>query len=204
MYEHLLLQEEGGIALLSINNPKSLNALNSATLQELNDCLKSLQVRKDIRVVIVTGAGPKAFVAGADISEMVNATPAEGRAMALLADEAFSRLEKMPQVTIAAVNGYALGGGCELAMACDIRIAAESAVFGQPECGLGILPGGRIRAETQKSVRSAGRFSRKAVIPSFLSWVAKERPKLVASRPRPLARSVSMPLSMLALAREMA
>ena len=129
MYEHLLLQEEGGIALLSINNPKSLNALNSATLQELNDCLKSLQVRKDIRVVIVTGAGPKAFVAGADISEMVNATPAEGRAMALLADEAFSRLEKMPQVTIAAVNGYALGGGCELAMACDIRIAAESAVF---------------------------------------------------------------------------
>ena len=141
MYEHLLLQEEGGIALLSINNPKSLNALNSATLQELNDCLKSLQVRKDIRVVIVTGAGPKAFVAGADISEMVNATPAEGRAMALLADEAFSRLEKMPQVTIAAVNGYALGGGCELAMACDIRIAAESAVFGQPECGLGILPG---------------------------------------------------------------
>ena len=161
MYEHLLLQEEGGIALLSINNPKSLNALNSATLQELNDCLKSLQVRKDIRVVIVTGAGPKAFVAGADISEMVNATPAEGRAMALLADEAFSRLEKMPQVTIAAVNGYALGGGCELAMACDIRIAAESAVFGQPECGLGILPG---FGGTQRLARLVGKGRAKELI----------------------------------------
>ena len=161
MSEHLLLQEEGGIALLSINNPKSLNALNSATLQELNDCLKSLQVRKDIRVVIVTGAGPKAFVAGADISEMVNATPAEGRAMALLADEAFSRLEKMPQVTIAAVNGYALGGGCELAMACDIRIAAESAVFGQPECGLGILPG---FGGTQRLARLVGKGRAKELI----------------------------------------
>ena len=161
MYEHLLLQEEGGIALLSINNPKSLNALNSATLQELNDCLKSLQVRKDIRVVIVTGAGPKAFVAGADISEMVNATPAEGRAMALLADEAFSRLEKMPQVTIAAVNGYALGGGCELAMACDIRIAAESAVFGQPECGLGIIPG---FGGTQRLARLVGKGRAKELI----------------------------------------
>ena len=161
MYEHLLLQEEGGIALLSINNPKSLNALNSATLQELNDCLKSLQVRKDIRVVIVTGAGPKAFVAGADISEMVNATPAEGRAMALLADEAFSRMEKMPQVTIAAVNGYALGGGCELAMACDIRIAAESAVFGQPECGLGILPG---FGGTQRLARLVGKGRAKELI----------------------------------------
>ena len=161
MYEHLLLQEEGGIALLSINNPKSLNALNSAPLQELNDCLKSLQVRKDIRVVIVTGAGPKAFVAGADISEMVNATPAEGRAMALLADEAFSRMEKMPQVTIAAVNGYALGGGCELAMACDIRIAAESAVFGQPECGLGILPG---FGGTQRLARLVGKGRAKELI----------------------------------------
>ena len=168
MYEHLLLQEEGGIALLSINNPKSLNALNSATLQELNDCLKSLQVRKDIRVVIVTGAGPKAFVAGADISEMVNATPAEGRAMALLADEAFSRLEKMPQVTIAAVNGYALGGGCELAMSCDIILAAGpnaegkgGAKFGQPEVGLGITPG---FSGTQRLPRRVGIAKAKELI----------------------------------------
>ena len=141
MYEHLLFETNGQIATVSINNPKSLNALNSATLAELNQCLSEIEVRKDIRVVIVTGSGAKAFVAGADISEMVNATPAEGRAMALLAKEAFFRLEKMPQVTIAAVNGYALGGGCELAMACDFRIASSKAKFGQPEVGLGITPG---------------------------------------------------------------
>ncbi len=141
MFEHLLVEEKGQIAIVSINNPKSLNALNSATLTELNDCLAGIEGRKDIRVVIVTGAGPKSFVAGADISEMVDATPAEGRAMSLLAMEAFGRLEKMPQVTIAAVNGFALGGGCELAMSCDIRVAADTASFAQPECGLGILPG---------------------------------------------------------------
>ena len=138
MYKHLLMEVSGQIALVTINNPKSLNALNSATLAELNECLAKIETSKDIRVVILTGSGAKAFVAGADISEMVNATAAEGRAMALLAKEAFYRLEKMPQVTIAAVNGYALGGGCELAMSCDIRVAAENAVFGQPECGLGL------------------------------------------------------------------
>ena len=141
MYEHLLFEIKDSIAYITINNPKSLNALNTATLTELNKCLAQLEKRKDARVVIVTGGGEKAFVAGADISEMVNATAEEGRTMALLADEAFCRLERMPQVSIAAVNGYALGGGCELAMACDIRIAADTAVFGQPECGLGILPG---------------------------------------------------------------
>ena len=133
MYEHLLFEIKDSIAYITINNPKSLNALNTATLTELNKCLAQLEKRKDARVVIVTGGGEKAFVAGADISEMVNATAEEGRTMALLADEAFCRLERMPQVSIAAVNGYALGGGCELAMACDIRIAADTAVFGQPE-----------------------------------------------------------------------
>ena len=129
MYEHLMMEVKGQTAIVSINNPKSLNALNSATLAELNTCLADMEQSKDIRVVIVTGAGAKAFVAGADISEMVNATAAEGRDMALLAKEAFRRLERMPQATIAAVNGYALGGGCELAMSCDIRVAAENAVF---------------------------------------------------------------------------
>ena len=141
MYEHLLMETRGQIAIVTINNPKSLNALNSATLAELNDCLAGIEKSKDIRVVILTGSGAKAFVAGADISEMVNATAAEGRAMALLAKDAFYRLEKMPQATIAAVNGFALGGGCELAMSCDIRICADTAVFGQPEVGLGITPG---------------------------------------------------------------
>ena len=141
MYEHLLFEIKDSIAYITINNPKSLNALNTATLTELNKCLAQLEKRKDARVVIVTGSGAKAFVAGADISEMVNATSEEGRTMALLADEAFCRLERMPQVSIAAVNGYALGGGCELSMSCDIRICADTAVFGQPETGLGITPG---------------------------------------------------------------
>ena len=161
MYKHLLMEVSGQIALVTINNPKSLNALNSATLAELNECLAKIETSKDIRVVILTGSGAKAFVAGADISEMVNATPAEGRAMALLAKEAFFRLEKMPQVTIAAVNGYALGGGCELAMSCDIRVAAENAVFGQPECGLGILPG---FGGTQRLARLVGKGRAKELI----------------------------------------
>ena len=138
---NLLLEIENGVALLTINRPKSLNALNSETLSELNTCLAELERNTDVKVVILTGSGEKAFVAGADISEMVNATPAEGRTMGLLAKEAFGRLENMPQVTIAAVNGYALGGGCEISMACDIRLASEKAKFGQPEVGLGITPG---------------------------------------------------------------
>ena len=138
---NLLLEVENGIALLTINRPKSLNALNSETLAELNTCLAELENNEEVKVVILTGSGEKSFVAGADISEMVNATPAEGRKMGLLAKEAFGRLENMPQITIAAVNGYALGGGCEISMACDIRVASENARFAQPECGLGILPG---------------------------------------------------------------
>lgn len=117
--------------------------------------------RKDIRVVILTGSGTKAFVAGADISEMVNATPAEGRKMGLLAKEAFLKLETMPQVTIAAVNGYALGGGCEISMACDIRVASDNAKFGQPETGLGILPG---FGGTQRLPRLVGKGRAKELI----------------------------------------
>lgn len=161
MYEHLLLETGDRIATISINNPKSLNALNTATLTELNQCLSDLEKRKDIRVIIVTGAGPKAFVAGADISEMVKLPPAEARAYSLLGKETFLRLEHMPQVTIAAVNGFALGGGCELAMSCDIRIAAESASFAQPECGLGIIPG---FGGTQRLARLIGKGRAKELI----------------------------------------
>ena len=158
---HVILEIADQIATVTINRPKSLNALNSETLSELKECFTELEGRKDVRVVILTGSGDKAFVAGADISEMVNATPAEGRAMSLLAMEAFNKLENMPQVTIAAVNGYALGGGCEIAMACDIRIAAENAVFGQPECGLGILPG---FGGTQRLARLIGKGRAKELI----------------------------------------
>lgn len=161
MYQHLLFEVKASIAYITINNPKSVNALNTATLTELNDCLTQVEKSKEARVVIVTGSGAKAFAAGADISEMVSATAEEGRTMALLADETFCRLERMPQVSIAAVNGYALGGGCELAMACDIRIAADNAVFGQPECGLGILPG---FGGTQRLPRLIGKGRAKELI----------------------------------------
>lgn len=161
MYSHLLLEEHDSVVVVTINNPKTLNSLNSETLSELNACLSDIERRDDIRIVIVTGSGSKAFVAGADISEMVNASAAKGHAMALLARETFSRLERMPQVTIAAINGYALGGGCELAMACDIRVAAENAVFGQPECSLGILPG---FGGTQRLPRLVGKGRAKELI----------------------------------------
>ena len=158
---NLLMEVENEIAVVTINRPKSLNALNSETLAELNTCLAEIEGRTDIKVVILTGSGSKSFVAGADISEMVNATPAEGRAMGLLAREAFGRLENMPQVTIAAVNGFALGGGCEISMACDIRVAAENAKFAQPECGLGILPG---FGGTQRLARLLGKGRAKEMI----------------------------------------
>ena len=158
---NLLMEVQNEIAVVTINRPKSLNALNSETLAELNTCLAEIEGRTDIKVVILTGSGSKSFVAGADISEMVNATPAEGRAMGLLAREAFGRLENMPQVTIAAVNGFALGGGCEISMACDIRVAAENAKFAQPECGLGILPG---FGGTQRLARLVGKGRAKEMI----------------------------------------
>lgn len=158
---NLLFDVDGQIGVITINRPKSLNALNSETLAELKALTKEIAGRKDVRVVIVTGSGEKAFVAGADISEMVNGTPAEGRAMCQLAHEAFAELENMPQVTIAAVNGYALGGGCELSMACDIRIAADNAKFGQPEVNLGILPG---FGGTQRLPRLVGKGRAKEMI----------------------------------------
>ncbi len=159
--KNLLMEVENEIAVVTINRPKSLNALNSETLSELNETFKDIVKRKDVKVVILTGSGEKSFVAGADISEMVNATPQEGRTMGLLAFEAFKRLEDMPQVTIAAVNGFALGGGCEISMACDIRIAAENAKFGQPEVGLGILPG---FGGTQRLPRLVGKGRAKELI----------------------------------------
>ena len=159
--ENIRLEYRGETAVLTVDRPKVLNALNSATLREMEEALSLLEERKDLRTVIVTGGGEKSFVAGADISEMVNASAPEGREMALLAKRCFERLEQMPVVTIAAVNGYALGGGCELAMACDIRVAAENAIFGQPECGLGILPG---FGGTQRLARLVGKGLAKELI----------------------------------------
>ena len=160
-YKHLLVEVADGIALVTINNPKSLNALNSETLAELNDAFQKVEADEDAKVLILTGSGAKSFVAGADISEMVNGTAPEGRTMGMLAREAFKRLEDMAIPTIAAVNGYALGGGCEISMACDVTVASEKAQFGQTETGLGILPG---FGGTQRLPRLVGKKRAKELI----------------------------------------
>lgn len=138
-YNNILVEFRDQIAILTINRPESLNALNTSVLQELSSVLDELK-EKQVRVCIITGAG-KAFVAGADISEMVGKGQAEGEAFGRFGQSVFQKITQMPYIVIAAVNGYALGGGCELAMACDIRIASENARFGQPEVKLGLIPG---------------------------------------------------------------
>ena len=158
---NLTLDVENEVAVLTINRPKALNALNSETLDELTEVLTEIEGRDDIKVVILTGAGEKSFVAGADISEMINFTAPEARAFGIRASVPFFKLQNMRQVTIAAVNGFALGGGCEISMACDIRIASDNAVFGQPECGLGIIPG---FGGTQRLARLAGMGRAKEII----------------------------------------
>lgn len=140
-YENLILDKENEIAILYINRPKYLNALNAQTLEELSRAIDEVQRDPAIKVLIITGAGDKAFVAGADINFMLPLSPAEGRYFSDMGEKVFRKLELMEKPVIAAVIGFALGGGCELAMACDIRLAAENAIFGQPEVGLGIIPG---------------------------------------------------------------
>ncbi|MDD2586201.1 MAG: short-chain-enoyl-CoA hydratase [Syntrophomonadaceae bacterium] len=140
-YENLLLEKEDRLAILYINRPKALNALNNATLVELKDAVLKIKADPEIDLLIISGAGEKSFVAGADIAFMQNLTAPEGRAFGALGQEVFRLIEAMEKPVIAAVNGFALGGGCELAMCCDFRIASTKAKFGQPEVGLGITPG---------------------------------------------------------------
>ncbi len=140
-FENLLLDRHGAVALLTINRPKVLNALNTATLDELRQAVLDLTQDTGVRVVILTGAGEKSFVAGADINELAVQRPAEGKEHALHGQHVFDLIENMGKPVIAAINGYALGGGCELAMACTLRIAATTARLGQPEITLGLLPG---------------------------------------------------------------
>lgn len=140
-YTNLLLEKNGAVAVLTINRPKALNALNSDTLSELSTVLDELGRDSSVKAVILTGSGEKAFVAGADISQMKDLNALEGRQFAQLGQATFRKLELLPQPVIAAINGFALGGGCELAMACDIRLAGENAKFGQPEVTLGLTAG---------------------------------------------------------------
>lgn len=133
--------KEEGLAIITIDRPKALNALNYETLQELLACCRQLAEDRDVRAVIVTGGGEKAFVAGADISYMQELDALAASEFARLGHQVMAALENLPQPVIAAVNGFALGGGCELALSCDMRIAAENAKFGQPEVNLGVIPG---------------------------------------------------------------
>ena len=138
-YNFLKVERNEGITVMKISAPKSLNALNSTILKEIDDFIGSLDATT--RVLIITGDGEKSFVAGADISEMAHLDEPQGFEFGRLGAQVFRRIETLPIPVIAAVNGFALGGGCELAMSCDIRIASNKAKFGQPEVGLGIIPG---------------------------------------------------------------
>jgi enoyl-CoA hydratase len=152
-YQHLTFEVADRIATITVSRPDKLNALNDATIAELGHAIEDVRARQDVAAVLLTGAG-RAFVAGADISELVGQTPAGARALALAGQRVFRRFETSPKPTIAAVNGFALGGGCELAMACHIRIASEAAKFGQPEVKLGLTPG---YGGTQRLPRLVGR-----------------------------------------------
>lgn len=152
--ESLLVERDGPVATLTFNRPKVRNALNAETLSALNQAMLDLKDDERVRVVILTGVGEKAFVAGADVNELAVQTPTSARAFALAGQHVFDVIEQLGKPVIAAINGYALGGGCELAMACTIRLAADTALIGQPEISLGIIPG---YAGSQRLARLVGK-----------------------------------------------
>jgi len=160
-YKNLLCQKENGLAIITLNRPKELNALNSELLSELSSLLDEIAVDESARVVIITGSGDRAFVAGSDVKEMQNKTSITVREFVLTNRKANEKIENLPKPVIAAINGYALGGGCELAMSCDFRIASENARFGQPEINLGIIPGA---GGTQRLTRLIGMAKAKELI----------------------------------------
>jgi enoyl-CoA hydratase len=152
--QNLQVERDGAVAIVTVSRPKVLNALNQQTLDELRRTILALKHDDGVRAVILTGAGEKSFVAGADINELAVQTPSSGRDHAMRGQHVLDLIENMGKPVIAAINGYALGGGCELAMACTIRIAADTARLGQPEINLGIMPG---YAGTQRLARLVGK-----------------------------------------------
>jgi len=152
--ENILIERDGAVAVVTINRPKVLNALSTQTIDELRRVMLSLRHDEAARAVILTGAGEKSFVAGADINELAAQSPASGRELSLRGQHVFDLIENLGKPVIAAINGYALGGGCELALACTIRIAVDTARIGQPEINLGIIPG---YGGSQRLARLVGR-----------------------------------------------
>jgi enoyl-CoA hydratase len=154
MYHTLLTSLDNGILTITINRPDKLNALNSQVMQELDEALTELLNQSEVRSVIITGSGSKSFVAGADIAEFVGLDTAQGMQLAQKGQAIFARIEQSPKPIVACVNGFALGGGCELAMSCHFRIASDNAKFGQPEVNLGLIPG---YGGTQRLVQLIGK-----------------------------------------------
>ena len=153
-FENLLYERRNGIGYVTVNRPEKMNSLNRKTMDELQECFQEIERDEEVRTVILTGAGEKAFVGGADINELAIQTPVEGKEMSVRGQKILDLIEHLGKPVIAAVNGYALGGGCELALACTLRIASENARLGQPEVKLGLVPG---YAGTQRLPRLVGR-----------------------------------------------
>ena len=160
-YKNLLLEKEKGLAIVTVNRIRAMNALNDETITELLDIFSDLSEDPEVRVIILTGAGEKAFIAGADISELKVCDAEMGAEKSRRGHQLMHLIEGMPKVVIAAVNGFALGGGCEIAMTCDIRLASENARLGQPEVNLGIIPG---YGGTQRLARLVGKGKAKQLI----------------------------------------
>lgn len=187
-------QQEGSILTLTLNRPEALNALNEQVLDDLSAALDAVN-QDSVRCIVFTGAGHKAFAAGADIAAMANMTPEKAAAFSRWGNDVFRRIEAFPLPTVAAVNGYALGGGCELAMACDIRLCSENAVFGQPEVTLGITPG---FGGTQRLMRLVGMGKAKELIFSARTVKAGEALEMG------LVNAVYPPEELLSAAKELA
>ncbi len=171
---YVTYEQDGYVGIITINRPEALNALNTQVLKDLDQVIDQIDLTAT-RAVVITGAGEKAFVAGADIADMSSMTKQEGRAFGKFGNDVFRKIESLPIPTIAAVNGFALGGGNELAMSCDIRICSENAVFGQPEVGLGITPG---FGGTQRLVRLVGTGKAKEMIYAAINVKAAEAEKI--------------------------
>lgn len=168
--EFVTYEQDGFVGVVTINRPKALNALNSEVLKEIEATFDAIDL-ETTRAVVLTGAGEKSFVAGADIGEMSTLTKAEGEAFGKIGNDVFRKIETFPIPVIAAVNGFALGGGCEISMSCDIRLCAENAIFGQPEVGLGITPG---FGGTQRLARLVGAGKAKEMIYTAFNIKADE------------------------------